>query len=103
MANIMLARGANAMKKNLLAREAKMKREAYNSGYEIGREIERMTMVIALNEVYGFAGDRLLKLEPVMNKIFEEMKTDDPDLFATHLIRRAEQIKGVKVGDPSHA
>jgi hypothetical protein len=50
------------MKNNLLAREAKMKREAYNSGYEIGREIERMTMVIALNEVYGFAGDRLFKI-----------------------------------------
>ena len=86
------------MKNDYYTRLSEMKHTAYMAGFNEGKELERMAMVIALNEVYGLAGDRLKRLEPVLNEIWAEMKTDEPELFESHLIKRARQIKGVEVG-----
>ena len=86
------------MKNDYVAQLSEMKHKSYMQGFEMGKEVDRMAMVIALNKVFGFAGDRLKRLEPVLNKIWAEMKTDEPELFAAHLIKRAQQIKGVEVG-----
>lgn len=86
------------MKNDYFTRLSEMKHTAYMAGFNEGKELERMVMVIALNEAYGIAGDRLKRLEPIMNEIWAEMKTDEPELFAAHLIKRAQQIKGVEVG-----
>lgn len=85
-------------KNGYLARIDAMKHKAYMDGFEAGRELQRMAMCIALNEAYGFAGDRLARLQPVLDSIWEEMRTDEPELFTEHIIKRAEQIKGVTVG-----
>ena len=87
-------------KNNFAAQMAEMKHKAYMDGFEAGRELQRMAMCIALNEVYGFAGDRLARLQPVLDSIWSEMRTDEPELFTEHIIKRAEQIKGVTVGKP---
>lgn len=86
------------MKNDYYTRLSEMKHTAYMAGFEEGKELERMAITIALNEVFGLAGDRLKRLEPILNEIWAEMKTDEPELFASHLIRRARQIKGVTVG-----
>lgn len=86
-------------KNNFVAQMSAIKHKAYMEGYEAGKEIQRMAMCIALNEVYGFAGDRLARLQPVLDSIWAEMRTDEPELFTEHIIKRAEQIKGVTVGE----
>lgn len=85
-------------KNNFLSRMDEMKRKSYMDGFTAGKEIQRMAMCIALNETYGFAGERLEKLVPALDEIWSEMKTVEPELFTAHIIARAKQIKGVTVG-----
>jgi hypothetical protein len=85
-------------KNNFVAQMSAIKHKAYMEGYEAGKEIQRMAMCIALNETFGFAGERLERLAPVLEEIWSEMKTVEPELFTEHIIARARQIKGVTVG-----
>ena len=43
------------MKNDYYTRLSEMKHSAYMAGFEEGKELERMAMVIALNEVYGLS------------------------------------------------
>jgi hypothetical protein len=90
------------MKNSFSAQLATMKSKSYLDGLDMGKQIERMAMMIAVNEVFGLAGERLKRLEPVLDEIYKEMKADEPELFVEHLLRRVRQIKGITVDTGEH-
>lgn len=64
-------------------------KEAYEDGMQFGLSV----VTVALNEIYGFGYDRLLRLEQEVSRLLRE-EFEDSELGANRLIRRIEQIRG---------
>jgi hypothetical protein len=53
-------------------------------------------MMIALNESFHFAGDRLAKVEAEEQKIWKDEIYGNTETGARHIEQRLNQIRGVK-------
>lgn len=84
---------------NLIKQLQSAKRQGYLDGLRDGKETEKAVMMIALNEVYQFGGDRLAKVESEEKRIWKDEIYGNLDTGARHIEQRLNQIKGVWCGD----
>lgn len=85
----------NAYAQKALANRAGRDKMLYEKGYNDGVTIALNIVAIALNDAFGFGGERLTKLESHVQELFDEViSVGDPEVNQYHIEQRVKQIRG---------
>lgn len=85
----------NAYAKKALANREGRDRMLYEKGYNDGVALALNLVSIALNDEFGFGGERLTKLESRVQELFDEViSVGDPEVNQYHIEQRVKQIRG---------
>ena len=83
----------------LLKQLQSAKQQGYAKGVVDGKEFALSLVTVALNNLYGYGGDRIAKVEAEMQRLWDEEFKGDNETGARHLVQRLNQIRGVKCGN----
>ena len=72
--------------------------KGYEQGVVDGKEFALSLVTIALNDLYGYGGDRIAKVEQHMQKLWDDEFSTDTESGARHMVARLNQIRGVQCG-----
>lgn len=83
---------------NLVKQLHSAHQKGYEQGVVDGKEFALSLVTIALNDLYGYGGDRIASIEKHMQELWDKEFAEDPESGARHLVKRLNQIRGVECG-----
>lgn len=85
----------NAYAAKLLENRIQREAAAYKRGHDDGLDLALNLAAIALNDVFGYGGERLTRLERRIQELVDEVvAVGDPDVNRAHIEQRVKEIRG---------